>query len=94
VGSDAAAAIAEAFVRGIGHLFWYFPGGQRFLRERQPRTLIFWGQEDIFFTAAGGEAYLADLPNAELHRLAAGHFAVEDHLEYIAYHMGRFFEEQ
>jgi pimeloyl-ACP methyl ester carboxylesterase len=71
-----------------------YPEWQRFLRERQPRTLIFWGQEDIFFTAAGGEAYLADLPNAELHRLAAGHFAVEDHLEYIAYHMGRFFEEQ
>lgn len=71
-----------------------YPEWQRFLRERQPRTLIFWGQEDIFFTAAGGEAYLADLPNAEMHRLAAGHFAVEDHLDYIAHHMRRFYGER
>jgi pimeloyl-ACP methyl ester carboxylesterase len=71
-----------------------YPEWQRFLRERQPRTLIFWGQEDIFFTAAGGEAYLAELPNAEMHRLAAGHFAVEDHLEYIARHIVRFYGDQ
>ena len=70
-----------------------YPAWQQFLRERQPRTLIFWGQDDIFFTAAGGEAYLADLPKAEMHRLDAGHFAVEDHLEYIAHHIGRFYDE-
>jgi pimeloyl-ACP methyl ester carboxylesterase len=71
-----------------------YPEWQRFLRERQPRTQIFWGQEDIFFTAAGGEAYLADLPSAELHRLEAGHFAVEDHLEYIAGNMRRFYDHR
>ena len=57
---------------------------QASLRERQPLTLIFWGQGDIFFTPAGGEAYLRDLPDAELIRLDSGHFAVEDHLETIA----------
>ena len=67
-----------------------YPAWQRLLRERQPQTLIFWGQSDIFFTPEGGDAYLADLPNAELHRLTAGHFAVEDHLDYIATHMKRF----
>ncbi|HSR92357.1 MAG TPA: alpha/beta hydrolase [Gemmatimonadales bacterium] len=67
-----------------------YPAWQRLLRERQPRTLIFWGQTDIFFTPEGGDAYLADLPDAELHRLTAGHFAVEDHLDYIATHMKRF----
>ena len=67
-----------------------YPAWQRLLRERQPQTLIFWGQTDIFFTPEGGDAYLADLPDAELHRLAAGHFAVEDHLDYIATHMKRF----
>jgi pimeloyl-ACP methyl ester carboxylesterase len=71
-----------------------YPEWQRFLRERKPRTQIFWGQEDIFFTAAGGEAYLADLPGAELHRLEAGHFAVEDHLEYIADNMRRFYDQR
>jgi pimeloyl-ACP methyl ester carboxylesterase len=57
---------------------------QASLREHQPLTLIFWGQGDIFFTPDGGEAYLRDLPDAELIRLDSGHFAVEDHLELIA----------
>ena len=67
---------------------------QTFLRERQPKTIIFWGQKDIFFTAEGGDAYLADLPTAEMHRLDAGHFAVEDHLEYIAGHIKRFYTQR
>lgn len=71
-----------------------YPGWQAFLRERQPKTLIFWGQHDIFFTAEGGEAYLTDLPDAEMHRLDGGHFAVEDHLDYIAHHIRRFYAEK
>jgi pimeloyl-ACP methyl ester carboxylesterase len=68
-----------------------YPAWQAFLRERRPETIIFWGQDDIFFTREGGDAYLADLPDAELHRLQAGHFAVEDHLDYIASHTKRFY---
>ena len=68
-----------------------YPAWQTFLRERQPETLIFWGQDDIFFTREGGDAYLADLPSAEMHRLEAGHFAVEEHLDYIAMHIRRFY---
>lgn len=82
-------------------LFWdyrknveLYPVWQEFLRKQQPKTLIFWGQTDIFFTPAGGEAFLGDLPNAELHRLEAGHFAVEDHLGYIAQEMKRFYDEK
>jgi len=51
---------------------------QDFLKKRQPKTIIFWGQEDLFFTREGGEAYLRDLPHAEMHRLDSGHFATED----------------
>jgi pimeloyl-ACP methyl ester carboxylesterase len=69
-----------------------YPVWQRFLRERRPKTVIFWGQDDVFFTPAGGEAYLQDLPDAEIHRLQAGHFAVEDHLDYITEHMIRFYD--
>ena len=57
---------------------------QKFLQDHQPKSLIFWGQNDIFFTREGGEAYLKDLPNAEMHRLDSGHFAVEDCLDEIA----------
>jgi pimeloyl-ACP methyl ester carboxylesterase len=60
-----------------------YPTWQAFLRERQPPTLVIWGQGDIFFTPAGGEAYRRDLPDAKLVRLDSGHFAVEDCLEEI-----------
>ncbi len=64
-----------------------YPKWQAFLRERQPKTLIFWGQDDIFFTREGGESYLKDLPGAQMHRLGSGHFAVEDSLDVIASRM-------
>lgn len=71
-----------------------YPKWQAFLRARQPHTLIFWGQDDIFFTREGGEAYLRDLPNAEMHRLDSGHFAVEDCLEPIACNIRSFYDER
>ncbi|HYK90114.1 MAG TPA: alpha/beta hydrolase [Acidobacteriota bacterium] len=71
-----------------------YPQWQRLLRERQPKTLIFWGQNDIFFTPEGGEAYLRDLPDAEMHRLDSGHFALEDCLDEIASGIRRFYDEK
>jgi pimeloyl-ACP methyl ester carboxylesterase len=71
-----------------------YPKWQEFLHEHQPKTLIFWGQDDIFFTREGGEAYLKDLPNAEMHRLDSGHFAVEDCLDEIASNISRFYLER
>jgi pimeloyl-ACP methyl ester carboxylesterase len=67
---------------------------QAFLRDRQPKTIIFWGQDDIFFTREGGEAYLKDLPDAEIHRLDSGHFAVEDNLNYISSNIHRFYAQK
>lgn len=66
---------------------------QRRLRCDQPRTLIFWGQGDIFFTPAGGEAYLRDLPDAKLVRLNSGHFAAEDCLQEIVDGINSFYDE-
>lgn len=71
-----------------------YPQWQRFLREHQPKALIFWGQEDIFFTREGGEAYLKDLPDAEMCRLDSGHFAVEDCLDEITSNVSRFYLER
>jgi pimeloyl-ACP methyl ester carboxylesterase len=71
-----------------------YPEWQKFLRDQQPKTILFWGQGDIFFTPEGGEAFLADLPEAEMHRLNAGHFAVEDHLDEIASGILRFYTEK
>jgi pimeloyl-ACP methyl ester carboxylesterase len=69
-----------------------YPKWQAFLKERQPKTIIFWGQNDIFFTPAGGEAFLDALPQAEMHRLDSGHFAVEDSLPEIATKMKAFYD--
>jgi pimeloyl-ACP methyl ester carboxylesterase len=71
-----------------------YPQWQAFLKKQQPKTIIFWGQDDIFFTREGGEAYLKDLPHAEMHRLDSGHFAVEDCLDEIASQIRRFYNEQ
>jgi pimeloyl-ACP methyl ester carboxylesterase len=61
-----------------------YPQFQRFLRERKPPTLIVWGERDPFFTVDGALAYCDDLPQAELHLLDAGHFALETHGSEIA----------
>lgn len=71
-----------------------YPTWQAFLKERQPKTIVFWGQDDIFFTREGGESYLKDLPKAEMHRLKSGHFAVEDCLPHIADAMKRFYARE
>jgi pimeloyl-ACP methyl ester carboxylesterase len=62
----------------------------QYFRDRQPRTLIVWGQNDPFFTVAGAKAFLKDLPKAELHLLDSGHFAIEDSSDFIAERMSEF----
>ena len=48
----------------------------------------------MFFTRAGGEAYNRDLPNAPIHRLNSGHFAIEDNLEVISSKMIEFYKSK
>jgi pimeloyl-ACP methyl ester carboxylesterase len=52
-----------------------------------------WGKNDPFFTVAGAEAFLRDLPKAELHLLNGGHFALEEHYGVIAEQIVRVFAE-
>lgn len=61
-----------------------FPRYQAYLRERQPPTLIVWGPQDGYMPAESAHAYLRDLPEAELHLLDAGHWALETSLDVIA----------
>jgi pimeloyl-ACP methyl ester carboxylesterase len=70
-----------------------YPRWQAYLREHRPPTLVVWGKNDPFFTIEGARAFLRDLPEAELHLLDTGHFALEeDHAE-IAAHIRRFLLE-
>ncbi|HEV2681939.1 MAG TPA: alpha/beta hydrolase [Rhodanobacter sp.] len=61
-----------------------YPQWQAWLREHQPPTLIFWGRHDPFFVEAGAQAYLDDVPDAEMHLLDTGHFALEECLPVVA----------
>jgi pimeloyl-ACP methyl ester carboxylesterase len=61
-----------------------YPKFQAFFRERLPPTLIVWGKNDKIFPADGAGPYLRDLPEAELHLLDTGHFALEDKLDVMA----------
>jgi pimeloyl-ACP methyl ester carboxylesterase len=62
-----------------------------FFRNKQPKTLIVWGKKDPFFTVEGAEAYLRDIPKAELNLLDTGHFALEDQRDVIAKKIVSFF---
>jgi pimeloyl-ACP methyl ester carboxylesterase len=61
-----------------------YPRFQAFFRERRPPTLIVWGKNDEIFPAPGALAYQQDLPQAELHLIDSGHFALEDQGQEIA----------
>jgi len=61
-----------------------------YFRNRQPRMLILWGKNDPFFTVEGAKAYQRDIPNAELHLIDTGHFALEDFSGFIAERMRKF----
>lgn len=61
-----------------------YPEFQHYLRQYQPPLLAVWGKNDPSFIPAGAEAFRNDLPNAEIHFVDSGHFALESHLEEIA----------
>jgi pimeloyl-ACP methyl ester carboxylesterase len=61
-----------------------YPRWQAWLRERQPPALVLWGRYDPSFIVPGAEAYRRDLPDAELHLLDAGHFALDEKTDEVA----------
>lgn len=54
-----------------------YPEWQAYFRKHRPATLVLWGKNDQIFVADGAAPYIRDLPDAELHVLDAGHFALE-----------------
>jgi pimeloyl-ACP methyl ester carboxylesterase len=61
-----------------------YPKFQQYFRSRRPPLLAVWGKNDPFFLPPGAEAYKRDIPDAEIHLLDTGHFALETHHEVIA----------
>ena len=71
--------------------FPLYPQWQAYFRARKPPMLIVWGKNDSIFVAAGAAPYKRDLPDAEIHLLDTGHFALETHGQEIAKLMRDFF---
>ncbi|QEE41820.1 MULTISPECIES: alpha/beta hydrolase [unclassified Methylobacterium] len=61
-----------------------YPAWQAWMREHRLPMLVLWGRYDPSFIVPGAEAYLRDVPKAELHILDAGHFALDEATDEIA----------
>jgi pimeloyl-ACP methyl ester carboxylesterase len=61
-----------------------YPTWQAWMNKTQPRLLVLWGKHDLSFDPGEPERYRKDVPNAEVHVLEAGHFALDTKASEIA----------
>jgi pimeloyl-ACP methyl ester carboxylesterase len=78
------AEIQLALLADYHHNIALYPKFHEYFRTSQVPLLAVWGGNDPIFIADGARAYARDLPDAEIHLLATGHFALETHLDAIA----------
>ena len=57
---------------------------QAWMRENQPRLLVIWGKYELSFDPGEPERYRKDVPNAEVHIVDGGHFALDTAADQIA----------
>jgi len=67
-----------------------YPKWQAWMQKTQPRLLVLWGKHDLSFDPGEPERYRKDVPNAEIHVLEAGHFALDTKADEIAEIVRRF----
>jgi pimeloyl-ACP methyl ester carboxylesterase len=61
-----------------------YPQWQKWLRERQPALMVIWGKYELSFDASEPEAYRRDVPDAQVHIVDGGHFALDTAADEIA----------
>ena len=61
-----------------------YPKWQAWMRKTQPKLLVLWGKHDLSFDLGEPNRYREDVPNAEVHVLDAGHFALDTKADEIA----------
>jgi pimeloyl-ACP methyl ester carboxylesterase len=69
-----------------------YPKFQEYFRTYRPPLLAVWGKNDPFFLPPGAKAFQRDNPDAEVHLLDAGHFALETKGEEITLIIREFLE--
>lgn len=78
------AEVQLALFRDYRHNLDAYPAFQQYFRDTQVPLLAVWGRHDEIFGPDGARAFRRDLPDAEIHLLDTGHFALEDSLDTIA----------
>ena len=61
-----------------------YPRWQAWPREHKPPTPVMWGRYDLALMTPGALADRRDLPDAEIHILDAGHFALDEKVDEIS----------
>jgi pimeloyl-ACP methyl ester carboxylesterase len=61
-----------------------YPTWQAWMKKTQPRLLVLWGKHDLSFELGEPERYRKDVPDAQVHVLDAGHFALDTKADEIA----------
>ncbi len=67
-----------------------YPKWQAWMSENQPRLLVIWGKHELSFDPGEPERYRKDVPNAEVHVVDGGHFALDTAADQIAAFVQRF----
>lgn len=71
-----------------------YPHVQRYFRETQVPLLAIWGKSDPIYAPAGALAFGTDLPDAEVHLVAGGHFLLESALDTVVPLIRQFLDAQ
>jgi len=71
-----------------------YPKWQAWLQKTQPKLLVLWGKHDLSFDPGEPERYRKDVPNAAVHVLDAGHFALDTKAYEIAALVREFMKTQ
>jgi pimeloyl-ACP methyl ester carboxylesterase len=64
------------------------------MRKQKPRLLVVWGKHDPSFDIGEPERFRSDVPDAEVHVLDAGHFALDTKADEIAALVSDFMQAQ
>ncbi|MGO9357541.1 MAG: alpha/beta fold hydrolase [Xanthobacteraceae bacterium] len=62
----------------------HYPFWQAWLKRHHPPLLVLWGKYDPSFALPEAQAYRRDVPDAEVHLLDAGHFALDEKVDVAA----------
>jgi pimeloyl-ACP methyl ester carboxylesterase len=71
-----------------------YPKWQAWMQQKQPRLLVIWGKYEASFDPSEPEAYRRNVPQAEIHIVDGGHFALDTAADEIAELVGQFMRKQ